>query len=294
VTGVAAKARAGVLPFGVIERSRVGSLALVVGLAGCAPSLSTFQPAHVAPKGHVAAEVGLEGGLPLGAFSDVVDAGKTLAAAGKNRTLTSDEKWQIFDAGVNLALTLPSIGPHVAVAYTPVDRFEVAVRYAGSAWRGGARYQLLDHTTGPFDFTVGLGVARFAYEFPISDQIPGLKLDDFSRWQVDVPILVGTSRDWFRVWAGPKILLTTFETQLTLSLPNNDVTLAHFDGRAGAFGGQAGFAIGYRRLFFAVELTLAEVFGTAHLTAVGLDPPTHDTNVSSFTIFPAIGLMGEI
>jgi hypothetical protein len=260
---------------------------------GCAPSLSTFQPAHVAAKGHVAAEVGLEGGLPLGAFSNVVDAGKTLAAAGQNRRLSSDDMWKIFDAGVNLALTLPSIGPHVAVAYTPLDRFEVALRYAGSAWRGGARYQILDHTTGPFDFTVGVGVARFAYSFPISDQIPVLKLDDFSRWQVDVPILVGTSRDWFHVWAGPKILLTTFETQMTLTLPNNPTTVARFEGTAGALGGQAGFAIGYRRLFFAVELTLAEAFGTAHLTAPLLDPPTHDTSVSSFTIFPAFGLMGD-
>lgn len=288
------------LPFAVIKRSRVRRLAFffvgVVGVGpGCAPSLSTFQPAHVAPKGHIAAEAGLEGGLPVGAFSNLVDAGKTLASRGANGEKLSDgDKWKIFDAGVNLALTMPSIGPHVAVAYTPVDRFEIAVRYAGSAWRGGARYQILDHTTGPFDFTVGVGVARFSFEFPISDQIPVLKLDDFSRWQVDVPILVGTSRDWFRVWAGPKILLTTFETQLTLSLPNNDTTVARFDGKAGALGGQAGFAIGYRRLFFAVELTLAEAFGTAHLTAPLLNPPTHDTSVSSFTIFPAFGLMGEI
>jgi hypothetical protein len=284
-----------VLRFAVVNRSRMGRVAFFfVVAAGCAPSLSTFQPAHVAPQGHVAVEAGFEGGLPVGAFSNLVDAGKALASRGLNgEKLTDDDKWRIFDAGVNLALTMPSIGPHVAVAYTPVDRFEVALRYAGSAWRGGARYQILDHTTGPFDFTVGLGVARFSFTFPISDQIPVLTLDDFSRWQVDVPILVGTSRDWFRVWAGPKILLTTFETQLTLSLPNNDTTVARFSGKAGAFGGQAGFAIGYRKLFFAVELTLAEAFGTAHLQAP-LNPPTHDTSVSSFTIFPAFGLMGEI
>ncbi len=288
-----------VLPWAVIDRSRVLRWAAVAGIAcglaaGCAPSLSTFQPAHVAPKGHVAVEAGLEGGLPVGAFGNLVDAGKALAARGANEKLSDADIWRIFDAGVNLALTMPSIGPHVAVAYTPADRFELAVRYAGSAWRGGARYQILDHTTGPFDFTVGLGVARFAFEFPISDQIPGLKLDDFSRWQVDVPILVGTSRDWFRVWAGPKILLTTFETQMTLSLPNNNSTVARLEGKAGAFGGQAGFAIGYSRLFFAVELTLAEAFGTAHLTAPRPMMPTHDTSISSFTIFPAFGLMGEI
>ncbi|HVZ72845.1 MAG TPA: hypothetical protein VHJ20_10765 [Polyangia bacterium] len=263
-------------------------------ISGCAPSLSTFQPAHVAPRGRIAASVGLEGGVPTGAFTSLVDAGKALAARGQNgEALSDDDKWRIFDAGVNLALTLPSFGPHLLIGYTPADHLEVSVRYAGSAWRLGARYQLLDHDTGPFDFTVGLGVSRFAFAFPISDQIPVLKLDDFSRWQLDVPILVGTSRDWFHVWAGPKILLTTFSTEMTLSLPG-DVTVARFDGTAGAFGAQGGFAIGYRRMFVAFELTLAEAFGTAHLSAVGLAPPTHDAGVSSFTIFPSVGLMGEL
>jgi hypothetical protein len=262
-------------------------------VASCAPSLSTFQPAHVAPKGHLSVSTGIEGGVPVGALTTLLDTGKTLARQGANgQPLTDAEKWQIFDAGVNLLLLTPSIGPHVAVTYVPAPHFEVGIRYAGAAWRGGARYQLIDHEHGPFDLTVGLGISRFSFSFPLSDQIPGLSLDDFSRWQVDVPVLVGTSRDWFRVWAGPKLLLTTFSTALSLSLPG-DTTLARFDGTGAVLGGQGGFAVGYRRLFVAFELTLAEAFGSAHLTAVGLTPPTHDTKVSSFTIFPSVGLMAE-
>jgi hypothetical protein len=169
---------------------------------------------------------------------------------------------------------------------------EVGVRYAGAAWRVGVRTQLLDHESGPFDLTVGLGVSRFSFSFPLSDQIPGLSLSDFSRWQLDVPLLVGTSRDWFRVWAGPKLLFTTFSTELTLTLPN-ETTLASFHGTGAFWGGQGGFAIGYRRLFVAFELTLVEATGSAHVSAVGLNPPTHDLDVSSFTIFPSVGLMGE-
>jgi hypothetical protein len=259
---------------------------------GCAPSLSTFQPAHVAPKGHVTAEVGLEGGVPVGAFTALLDEGKTLAKQGESgQPLTDEEKWQIFDAGVNLLLLTPSFGPHVGATYVPIDHLEVGVRYAGAAWRLGARYQLADHVSGPFDLTVGLGVSRFAYAFPLSDQIPGLALEDFSRWQVDVPILFGTSRDWFRVWAGPKLLLTSYSTELKLTLPG-EVTLASFDGTGVFVGAQGGFAIGYRKVFVAFELTLAEAFGTAHLSAP-LAPTTHDVDVSSFTIFPSVGLMGE-
>jgi hypothetical protein len=265
----------------------------LVGVAGCAPSLSTFQPANVAPKGHFSVSAGVEGNAPVGAFTTLLDDGKNLAKQGANgQPLTDDDKWKIFDAGVNLVLLTPSVTPHFAVTYVPIDHLEVSVRYAGLAWRGGVRYQLLDHERGPFDLTVGLGVSRYAYEFPLSDQIPGLSLSDFSRWQFDAPILVGTSRDWFRVWAGPKLLFTTFSTELTLTLPN-DTTLARFDGTTTFVGGQGGFALGWRRLFVAVELTLAEALGTAHITAVGLTPPTHDTNISSFTIFPSLGLMAE-
>jgi hypothetical protein len=267
-------------------------LALASG-AGCAPSLSTFQPARVAPKGHLSASAGLEGNAPVGAFETLLDEGKNLAQQGASgQALTDDQKWKIFDAGVNFILLTPSVSPHFAATYVPLERFEVGVRYAGSAWRGGARYQLIDRASGPFDLTVGLGVSRFSYQFPLSDQIPGLSLSDFSRWQIDVPVLIGTSRSWFHVWAGPKVLFTTFSTELKLALPG-ETTLASFDGTATFLCGQGGIALGYRWLFFAFELTLAEAIGTAHLASVGLAPPTHDTTISSFTIYPSLGVMAE-
>jgi hypothetical protein len=278
----------------------IRALALTIfgflGLAACAPSLSTFQPAHVAPKGHVAASVGVEGGASVGAFVDVIDRGKELARrAQNNEPLTSDDKWRIFDAGVGLMLATPSFGPHVAVAYTPLERLEIGLRYAGAAYRLGARYQLLDRVTGPMDLTVGLGISRFTYSFPLSDQIPILELEDFSRWQLDVPLLAGTSRDFFRVWIGPKLLATSFQTRLTLTVPTEtEATVASFDGTAVFVGGQAGVALGYRKLFVAFELTMVEALGTAHLRSQALTPQTHDSKISSFTIFPSVGLMGEI
>jgi len=265
----------------------------IASAAGCAPSLSTFQPAHVAPKGHVSASAGLEGNVPVGAFETLLDDGKMLANRGAmGQALTDDDKWKIFDAGVNFILLTPSVSPHFAATYVPLERLEVGVRYAGSAWRGGARYQLVDRASGPFDLTVGLGVSRFSYEFPLSDQIPGLSLSDFSRWQLDVPVLIGTSRNWFHVWAGPKVLFTTFSTELKLTLPT-ETTVASFDGTATFLCGQGGIALGYRWLFFAFELTLAEAIGTAHLTAPVLAPPTHDTTISSFTVYPSLGVMAE-
>jgi len=142
--------------------------------------------------------------------------------------------------------------------------------------------------------TVGLGVSRVSYEFPISQEIPVLHVDDFTRWQVDVPLLIGTSRDFVRVWVGPKLLVTWFETQLTLTIPNDAVSVARFDGHVTYLGGQGGLALGYRHAFVALELTIAESFGTARTTVTGFTPPSHDTQISTLIVYPSVGIMIEI
>jgi len=108
-----------------------------------------------------------------------------------------------------------------------------------------------------------------------------------------VPMLIGTSHDFVRVWIGPKLLFTWFETQLTLQIPD-DVSVARFDGHATYLGGQGGLALGYKHAFLAVELTIAESFGSARTTVTGFDPPSHDTKISTLIVYPSIGLMLEI
>src|SRR6187399_2246564 len=95
--------------------------------AGCAPSLSTMQPAHVAPKGHVQAAAGFEISAPTGTISRVIDTGKTLS----DMNLTPEQKQQVFEAGVNVVVVPPSLGYHFAANYTVLDNWEVGLRYAG-------------------------------------------------------------------------------------------------------------------------------------------------------------------
>lgn len=265
----------------------------LLATCGCAPSLSTFQPAHVAPAGHVQVAVGLEAGIPVGSLGDAIEAGKTLAdKAASGQPLTNDEKWQLFDTGINLVLNAPSVGPHFSLAYTLLPKFEISVRYAGTAPRLGARYQLLQRAAGaPVDAVVGVGVSRFSFDFPIPD-IEVIKLEHFARWQLDVPLLVGTSSDWYRLWAGPKLMLTWFDARMALELPQ-ERPVAGLDGTAYYLGGQAGVALGYRSVFFAIELTLASASGSARVASPTLDPSSRDTTVSTFLVYPSFGLMGE-
>ena len=52
-------------------------------VVGCAPSLSTFQPAHVPPRGTVSASLGLEGSIPAGDITTLYDTGRDLAKRGQ-------------------------------------------------------------------------------------------------------------------------------------------------------------------------------------------------------------------
>jgi hypothetical protein len=82
------------------------SLVLLSMGTGCAPSLSTFETARVPPKGHFAVAAGFEGSLPVGSILDAIDTGKDLGKKVENgQTLTSDEKWRVFDAGMQLLLS---------------------------------------------------------------------------------------------------------------------------------------------------------------------------------------------
>jgi hypothetical protein len=264
-------------------------------LAGCAPSLSTLQPAQVGPRGKLTVAAGVELGFPTGRIVDVVDTGQTLAksCANQNCQLTDAQKRQIFDAGVTLASNPPSVGQHLAVNYVIVDDTELGLRWAGQNWRVGARRQLLHHGDAPFDLVAGLGIARGTTSIPLGDVLPVLQIDDFTRWTFDLPVLVGTSRDWFRVWGGVKLAYSRFETRMHLDLGAQDQTIGSFEGKALYVLGQGGFAVGYRALFVAVELTMGEVSGAAGANIPALAVAMRDTDISGFVVYPAVALLGE-
>ena len=270
----------------------VRGIAALVTLAGCAPSLATLQPAHVAPKGHVQVTAGMEVGIPTGTVGKVVDAARTLAETAKTQQITDDQKVQLFDAGVNLLASPPSAQPLFSIAYTIVDRTEIGLRYAGAGWRLGGRYQPLRHQEGPFDLVLGLGVARATTPIPVDKVLPVLEASDFTRYTFDVSALIGTFRDFFRVWVGPKVLYSRFDSTLRLNLFQMETQLATFEGDALYIGGQGGVAVGYRYVFFGVELTMGGLSGSATATTT-LVAAQRRTDISGFVIYPAFALMGE-
>ena len=144
--------------------------------AGCATSLSSFQPAHVVPDGHVGAEVGLDVSIPTGAVTRTIDTAKALASS--EGMLSDKDKRTVFAAGFNLALSPPSLVQHVGLTYAPGQRWELGLRYAARAWRLGARRQLSARRQSGWDLTIGLGLQRFGFALPIDEVIPIVDLEE--------------------------------------------------------------------------------------------------------------------
>ncbi|KYF65573.1 hypothetical protein [Sorangium cellulosum] len=269
---------------------------LALWTCGCAPALSTFQPAHVAEKGHVQAELGLDVSIPTGAIASLIDAGLVLADVAESRELSDGERQTLFEAGGALALNPPSVTPHIGVGYTALDRWELNLRYTGSAFRLGTRYQLLKRDKDGVDLTAGVGVGRYVVGFPVVSILGIVELEDFTRWQIDLPIQIGTAGTWYRVWGGPRLMFTTFDAGLTVDLPAftgypGEHEIASFSGTGLYVGGQAGVALGYKHVFFGFELTLAEIFTGGELSVLGERAVAVD--LDSFIIYPSVGLMVE-
>ena len=265
-------------------------------LGACAGALSSFQPAHIGKKGQVRAEAGMDVSVPLGTFSDVIDGAKALASAANERELTDAERTEVLEAGASIALAPPGVVTHVGGTYVPLDHLEIGLRTAGGGWRAGARYQLLSQERHKLDLSAGVAVSRFAYEFPVSDIIGIVSLDDFTRYGLEIPITVGQHGSWYRWWMGPRLMFDRFSSQLTYSqppvgsLPASE-TVASIKGTSSLLGAQGGVALGFRKVFIAVEFTAVNLDSNATMTLLS---NKQDVDVGGLVIYPGIAIMGEI
>lgn len=243
------------------------------------------------------AELGFDVSVPTGSITDIVAEGSAIAKAARERELTDEEQERLFRAGTALGLSPPSLVAHVGAGYTLLDHFEIGGRLSSGAWRLGGRYQLLEQARQSLDGTVSVGGGRYSYEFPLTDQIPFIRLEDFSRWQVDMAFLVGRHGDWYRVWGGPRVLFSFYETELVFQQPSipgattEKMVLASVDGVGTYLGGQLGIALGYKHVFVGFELTCAKFWTSASLQLLDRQ---RDAEVESFIVYPGFALLLEL
>jgi hypothetical protein len=79
-------------------------------------------------------------------------------------------------------------------------------------------------------------------------------------------------------------------TAILFGVPGEPDEVFAVRGSGFYLGAQFGAAIGYRWIFLAAELTLAQLYADAD---VGLGGSTANVDLDSFIIHPGIGLMAE-
>jgi hypothetical protein len=264
--------------------------------AGCGVGLSSNQPAHVAEKGHAHVEVGVDVSYPTGTIPDVIRAAESVEEATEQRAVSDDEKRRIFEGAAAIAINPPAAVPHVGFDYGIAAHWEVGVRLATSGVRLSARTQLLTQAEAGVDLSIGLGVGRALLTPPVHSVFDSVTVDDFSRWNIDLPLALGRHGSWYRVWGGPRLLWSRVSQTMTLTLrdfgtPEPIRTTGTVSGHALYVGGQAGAALGYRSFFVGPELTVTYLFGSADVDALG---GRDNVSVGSWVVYPAFAVMGEL
>jgi hypothetical protein len=273
------------------RRGGVVAIAGLAGLSGCATALSSFQPAHVPPAGHVQAEAGLDVSVSAGGINKIVDAARTLDDSASQGGMLSDaDKRTILQGGAQLGLNPPALIPHAGIAYAFAPGWEVSGRFAASGWRVAARRQVLEQDEASVDLSVGLGFGAAAFDPPVHRVLETVEVNNFSRWNIDVPVTFGRHDSWYRWWAGPRVAYSRMSQDMTLAIPGQPTVSGSVSGYGLYLGGTAGLAFGYGSLFIGPELTLVRLVGRADVTALGT---TDRVDLDAFVIYPAFALMGE-
>ena len=132
---------------------------------------------------------------------------------------------------------------------------------------------------------------------PVLATVSDLTLDDFSRVELDVPLSFGVSGKVGHLWFGPKLVFSRYDAHLTACLSPGDSGCAReatlgVGGTAFYVAGQLGAAIGWKRVWFAAELTVAYVSAGADVElSMGGHSSSHHVSSDGVVLQPAVGLL---
>jgi hypothetical protein len=183
----------------------------------------------------------------------------------------------------------------VGLAYSPGESWEVGARFCATGFRLGVRRQLARQDENGIDVTVGFGVGRAAFDPPVDGVFSTIRVDSFSRWNLDLPVTVGQHGSGYRWWAGPRIVYSAMSQDMSVSLTGDEVVSGTISGHGLFLGASLGVALGFRTVFVGPELTLAWMLGSAEVRA----SDTKNMNVAetvttdAFIVYPGVAVMGE-
>ncbi|MFP2911989.1 hypothetical protein ACLESD_44600 [Pyxidicoccus sp. 3LFB2] len=284
---------------------------LALGLAltpGCATTLSTMQTARTLDPGQVQVTGGLGVFVPVGNLIRVVDVGidqgreaRDAVDDGRPYALSEEDQQRLLTAGVALMVAPPGVNPELMVRVGVVDRVDVGLRYSGISLRADAKVLLLhggreeggrmEADQRSYDVALGLGAARHFFSSPVLDVLEVVQMNDFSRYDIEVPLYVSADfGDIFKLYGAPKYVFSrTRLDERLVDYSRQGAPVSGFDAALPAtvdshfWGATAGMSLGYRYVYLFAELTSGYVVCNPNLFGL-------ERKLGGVTFFPSFGL----
>ncbi len=276
--------------------------------SGCATTLSTMQTARTLEPGQVQVTGGMGVFLPVGNLIRVVDAGidqgrEARDAVDDNRpyALSEESQQQLLSAGVALLVAPPGINPELMVRVGVADRVDVGLRYSGISLRADGKVLLvhggreeggrMEAGQRSYDVALGLGVARHFFSSPVLDVLEVVQMNDFSRYDIEVPLYVSADfGDILKLYGAPKYVYShTRLDQRLVDYSRQGAPVTGFDATLPAtvnshfVGSTVGLSLGYRYVYLFAELTGGYVICNPTLFGA-------ERKLGGVTFFPSFGL----
>ncbi len=280
------------------------ALALVTG---CASNLSTLQTAKPLARGQFQVSLGAGAFIPVGEIGDAIELGlnqgKQLKKAVKNHEpvqLSEEDQQRMLTSGVALGVAPPGLVQEVMIRAGLADNLDVGLRYSGISLRLDTKFRFFHSGDGEevrenarrsFDMAIGLAGARHSFEGPVFDLLKIVKLDDFKRYDVEVPLYLSTDfGDILRLYAAPKYVYshTRLDEQL-VNYAEQGYDVTGFDARLPAtvksefVGSTVGVSLGYKYVHVFAEITGGYTFCKPFLFG-------QQRNLGGATFYPAVGI----
>lgn len=269
-------------------------LAALALVAGCGPILSTMTPAQVTPHRSVRVTAGAGTTVPVGQIVDAIDTVNGLATrVARHEALSAQEQNTLTEQAVALAISPPTFSYELQARYGFLDRWDAGLRLVGPNVRLDARFQILStERSAPIDLSVGAG---FAFGFTsvslgsVVDSV--IHVDDYRVLTFDVPLLAGWSGRFGHFWFGPKLVVTSTGTGMSVGVSSTETRVLDVSGTTVHYGGLVGGAVGYRWVWLAFELSVYGMRGGASVTWPG---GSVSPSFSGVVVAPSFAFMLQI
>jgi len=262
----------------------VAVLALATAGGACAMNVSETRPAKVLRGGEIQLAEMNDIVIPTRAVGGLIDGARD-AANSADDGLTPEERRTLIGAASAISLTGPGYGAHIDMAAGLGYRFDLQARlgngiYALSLRRGfplSEKWNLALGARGAYNS----GATFVEYADYVTEWV---KLSETRRFDGQLFVQAGPEwGEWARLWFGAKGMVSPLRTDIDATRIGG--TQERIEATIYHAGGFVGAAIGYRWIFFVVELNVLASYG--HVRAFG-----EDYDLSGYVIAPSYGFMG--